>query len=282
MPIIRVEKREIKLRRPLVDIPEPEFRRGLAASPTFPWLPTRVSSEEVLPVIQTQSPIDGREIVEWMQLAAAEGAILDQACEDYNRLGSLLISSANDPYLPGMRLGDLSVKSITGSNVVSAGGATVMTPSGNFNVPMGGKALGVFPDILAWARLAWAGSVQWILSLLQWRDLASIPIDQRVRFANLSGAVAPQFFNVSSMFPPPVMVMHLGFTSNRSQKVGICGRSQGDYTSQLFSDTLDVPAGESTLDYVLIGGLPINSFVLHMQPEDGSETILDSLSVTPP
>jgi len=282
MPIIRTEKREIKLKRPLAEISAAEFKRDLAQSPTFPWTPTSVSSEETLSIIQSEAPVDGREIVAWMQLSASEAAVLDGCAEDYNRLGSILSWAANDPYIPGIRVGDLRVTSINGASVQRARGCTIVTPRGNFNCPLPGKATGIFSDILAWARLAWAGSVQWILSLLQWRDLASTPIDQRVRFANLGGAVAPQFFNVSSMFPPPVMVMHFGFTSNRGQKVTLVGRSSGDYTKQIFSDAVDIPAGESTFDYVLIGGLPINSFVLHIQPEDNKACILDSLTVTPP
>ena len=282
MSIIRTEKREVKLKRPLVDIPESEFRRGLAQSTLFPWLPTAVSSKEVLPSVQSEAPIDGKEIVEWMQLATAEGAILDGACEDYNRLGSQLLSGSNDAYIPGLRVGDLRGSSVIGSTVVRQGYGTVITPRGNFNVPVGGSATGIFSDILAWARLKWAGAVQWLLSLLHWRDLASTPINERVRFPNLDGAVAPQFFKVGCMFPPPAMMMHIGFTSDRDQRIALVGRSPGNYTNQVFSDTIDIPAGQSTMDYLLIGGLPISAFVLHIQPQDNTNTILDSLGVTPP
>lgn len=290
MPIIRVQKMEVKLRRPFAEISRPEFLKGLAKSPTFPWLKTEetVSSEELLPAIQSAAPVDGSEIVEWMQLAASEGALLDAVCGDYNRLGSLLLSTSSDPYVPGVRLGDLGVQSVTGTDVGNWGGVSVVTPRGKFSLPAGGKATGIFPDILAWAANTWCGYMQWLLSLLQWKDLASTPIDQRVRFAALKNIytsniqVAPQFFIVKSMLPPPAIMMTVGFTSNRAQKVGFQMRSTGDYTSVLGSDTLEIPAGESEINYFLLGFPFVEAFVAHFQPEDNSEIILDSLTVTPP
>jgi len=281
MPV-RIERVEVRLKRPLIDIPEVEFKRGLARPPSFPWLPAEIASEKLLPSIQSEAPVDGEEVVSWMQLSAAEAGILDALVEDYNRLGSQLISDSGDPYIPGVRCGDLRVPSVLGSTVLDRGYGTVVTPRGSFNCPVGGKATGIFSDILAWARLTWAGAIQWCLSLLQWKDLASTPVSQRVRFPSLDRAVGPLFFRVRTTIPVPVAMMSIGLTSNASQTMSFWMRSDADYTSVLSSGTFDLPAGESAIDYVIFGFPFVEPFVLHLQPGDNTETVLDSLTVTPP
>lgn len=281
MPILRVEKREVKLGRRIEMISPTEFKRGLANPPIFPWLRASIRSAEILPEVTSRVPIDCREVVEWMQIATAEYAILDGTCEDYNRLGSSLFSNSGDAYSPGVSAGNLRGLSAKGSTVRSQGYGTVVTPKGNFNVPVGGKATGIFSDILGWGAVNHAAPVQWTLSLLQWKELASTPIDNRVRFANLNSLVAPQFFTVGSSFPAPVNIMSLGFTSGKDQKIAMSMRDTGDYTQVISSDELEIPAGESSMDYFILGFPFVENFVLHLQPEDNTETVLDSLTVTP-
>jgi len=127
MPIVRLEKMEVRQRRPLSEISAFEFKRGLVAPPRFPWLRAEVASSELLPTVQERAPVDGREIVSWMQVAAAEGALLEGTCGDYNRLGSLLLSDSGDPYIPGVAVGDLTARSMTGDEVRRTGRGIVMT-----------------------------------------------------------------------------------------------------------------------------------------------------------
>jgi len=281
MPILRVEKKEVKSGRRIEMISPAEFKRGLANPRIFPWLRASIRSAEILPEVKSRVPIDGREVVEWMQIAAAEAAVLDGTCEDYNRLGSSLLSGSGDGYIPGVSVGNLRGTSVAGSTVISQRYGTVATPRGNFNVPVGGKATGIFSDILGWGALSYAAPVQWSLSLLQWKELASTPINNRVRFANLNGLVAPQFFTVGSSLPAPVNIMTLGFTSDKDQKIGMTMRNIGDYTQVLSSDELEIPAGESSMDYFIFGIPFVENFVLQLQPEDNTDAVLDSLSVTP-
>jgi len=287
MPILRVEKREVKLKRPFAEIPEVEFRKGLVLAPTFTWLPKpAIEGKTVLAEVQAQAPVDGREIVPWMQEAAAYNAAFEGMCEDYVRAGSMLVSLVGDGLIPsvGVGSGTHSAKftSVNAETVGGQGGAYFTASGQRFFCPEGGKLTAITKDFLAWAAIPGVYAWQWIAALLAWLDLANSPISERIRFASCNGLTAPNFVVVGSTFPPPAMVMHLGFTSNRSQKVAIVGRSRGDYTKELFSDSLDIPAGESTMDYFILSGLPLDAFVLHLQPQDGSETILDSLSTTPP
>lgn len=273
---LSIQSRSVKRISDKVDI-----LSRLAVAPTFPWLPKAVKSEDILPTIKETAPVDGREIVDWMQRAAAEAAVLDGTCEDYNRLGSLLIYAATDPYLPGIRCGDLTVRSISGASVQAAGGTTIMTPRGNFNVALPGKATGIFSDILAWARLSWAGSIQWLLSLLQWKDLAKTPINSQVRFVNLGGAVAPHFATVSPRVPAPLVMMRIGMTTDTPQSIEVKGRSLSDYTGVLFSDKFDIDSGESETLYGVLGFPFVGDFLLEMQPQDNTQTVLDYIETIP-
>lgn len=258
-----------------------ELKKGLALSPTLPWLPKAIVSDEILPNVKEAAPVDGTDIVPWMQEAAAEGAILDGACEEYNRLGSQLLSRSGDPYIPGVRVGDIRGESTPGYSVRRQGYGTVITPRGNFNVLDGGKATGIFSDILAWARCRAGWGVQWLLSLLQWRELAKTPITDRIRFANLGGFVAPNFLTVSPKLPTPLVVMRMGITSDKPQTIGIKGRSLTDYTGVLFEDSFPIDSGESETIYNILGFPFVGDFLLEIQPEDNSQTILDYIETTP-
>lgn len=261
--------------------PRIDLKRGLAKPPTLPWLPVAISSEEILPKVKEAAPVNGIDIVEWMQLAASEGAILDGACEEYNRAGSQLLSSSGDPYIPGVKVGNLKGESITGSRVKSQGYGTVITPRGNFNVPDEGKATGIFSDLLAWATCKGRWSIQWLLSLLQWKDLARTPIDDRIRFANLGGLVAPNFVTVSPRIPAPLVMMRIGMTSDKPQTVAIKGRGLTDYTGVLFEDSFPVDSGESETTYNILGFPFTADFLLELQPRDGTQTILDYIETIP-
>jgi len=288
MPIIRVQKVEVKLKRPLAQISPPEFRRRLLKSPTFDWLPVAIEGNEIVPEVNTQAPIDGVEIVKWMQEAAAYNAVLDAMAEEYSRAGSFFSSRVGDGLIPGVGIGSGSkavrFSSVVATTVAGQHGAYFNLGTQRFFCPEYGKAIAALKDVLAWAAIPGRYAIQWVAALMRWlRDeLASVPINDRIRFGNLGNLVAPNFFVVRSQLPPPAMVMSIGLTSNRNQKVAIQMRSYNDFTNVFSSDAIDVPAGESTTDYFILGVPFVEPFVLEMQPEDGTSTVLDSLTVTPP
>jgi len=276
---IRLEKIELKR-------PEFDLKRGLSISPTLRWLPIRVNSAKLFEPLRENAPVDGREIVEWMHYAAADNAVFEGFGEEYKVCstvaGGSVISQSGDPYIPGVRVGNLRAESIRGSTVGSRGYGTVRTPYGTFNVPVGGKTLYAFKDLLAWAALPWVGSMQWSLTLLQWTKLARAPITGRVRFPSSHGRVAPNFFEISPRIPAPMCVMRIGLTSDKPQTIRMRGRgTKGSYHNVLFEDSFKIESGESEILYYVTGFPFVGAFTLELGPQDGTETVLDYLEVYP-
>lgn len=271
------ELQSVKLKTPTFDL-----KRNLLKSPTLPWIPVSVDSRIAMETIRSEAPIDGTDIVHWMHVAAADNAVFGGMCEEYNRLGSVLLSGSGDGYIPGVSVGNLSVTSVQGSTVRSQGYGTVVTPRGNFNVPTRGKSTFAVSDILAWGALPDPGTgIQWVMSILQWRDLASLPVTDRVRFAGSSGMVAPNFFSVSPL-PVPLTTLRMGLTSDKPQTMVIMGRgTSGAFQDVLFEDKFDIEAGESEVLYHLMGFPAVPSFTLGLQPSDGTSTIADYIETIP-
>ena len=215
--------------------------------------------------------------------AAADNAVFDGMCEDYNRLGSQLLSGSGDAYIPGVRVGDIRGESVDGGTVRARGYGTVITPVGSFNVPVRGKATFARGDILAWAALPDPGTgVQWLLTLLQWRDLARAPIFERVRFASSSGLVAPNFFSIPASFTP-IRTLRIGITSDKPQTITVrCRGTKGEFENILAEDSLRIDAGESEVIYNVIGVPFVRAFTLELAPSDNTQTILDYIDMIPP
>lgn len=274
-----IKVQTVKLRRPGFDLVS-----GLAKSPTLPWVPVAVNSAAALESVRREAPVDGREVVEWMLWAASDRAVFEGMCEEYNSLGSELLSGSGDPYIPGVRVGDLRGVSVTGRTVMSRGYGEVWTPRGKFKVRVGGKALYANRDILAWAALPWCKLIQWVLTLLQWRSLATLPVRRRVRFASSHGMVAPNFFSYTPRaVPPPVLTLRIGLTSDKPQTVAIKGRgTKGSYHQVLFEDKVSIDKGESEIIFNVFGAPWVQPFTLEIQPQDGTQTVLDYIEVFPP
>jgi hypothetical protein len=267
-----------------VSLKKPEFdlKSKLMKPSLLPWAPVEIDSSLALPAIAEAAPL-APDVVEWMHQAAADIAVFDAMCEDYNRLGSQLLSTSGDGYIPGVKVGDIRGESVSGSTVRSRGYGTVITPQGNFNVPTRGKSTFAKGDILAWAALPDPGTgVQWVLTLLQWKDLATAPIKERVRFGSSSGLVAPNFFSIPTTLAP-VRTLKIGLTSDKPQTVVIRGRgTKGAYENILFEDKFDIDAGESEVIYNVMGIPFVSTFSLELAPSDKTQTILDYIEIFPP
>ncbi|MEM2196333.1 MAG: hypothetical protein QW290_04580 [Sulfolobales archaeon] len=267
---------EVRLKRPEFDL-----STGLKTSTLLPWAPTAIDSSLIRPRIAEIVPLSS-EVTEWMHWAAADMVTFDAMAEEYNRIGSQLLTNSGDAYIPGVRCGDLSGESDIGWRVRSRGYGTVRTPEGSFNVPVGGKATFAKGNILGWAALPHAYDIQWVLTLLQWRDLASAPVRSRVRFASSNGLVAPNFFLIPKTLTP-VRTLMIGITSNKPQKITIRGRgTEGSYERVLFEDSLNVDAGESEI-ICNVSSFPfVPAFTLEIQPSDNTQTVLDYIEILPP
>jgi hypothetical protein len=217
-----------------------------------------------------------------MQIAAADNAVFEAMAEEYNRLGSNLVSGSGDAYIPGVRVGDLTGVSEVGSVVMARGYGIVRTPVGDFRVPVQGKTTIAKGDVLGWAAIPYRGSYQYVLTLLQWRELAVSPVRDRVRFASSNGLVAPIFVLVSPRLPFPAVLLKIGLTSNKEQTVIIRGRgTKGNYEQVLFEDSFKISAGKSETLYNIFGFPVVQQFVLELQPSDNTETVLDYLEALP-
>ena len=278
----------LQIRLQKVELKRPEFdlEKGLAVSPTLNWLPVSVNSADLIEPLQREAAIDGREVVEWMHIAAADNAVFDAFGEEYRvcsaTAGGTIRSTSGDGYIPGVRVGNIRAQSIRGSVVRSRGYTNVYTPRGSFRVPVGGKALFAKGDILAWAALPYAEHVQYVITLVQWTNLAKAPISKRVRFPSSHGKVAPNFFLISTRIPSPICFMKIRLTSNKAQTIQIRGRgTKGNYHNILFEDSFKIDKGESETIYYVTGFPFVSEFTLELAPEDNTKTVLDYLEVYP-
>ncbi|MEM1750717.1 MAG: hypothetical protein QW088_07365, partial [Desulfurococcaceae archaeon] len=188
---IAVRLQSVNLISPVFDI-----KRGLVRPSLFPWAPIEIDSSKAMIRVAEVAPL-AHDVVQWMHVATSDLIVFNGMEEEYNRLGSELLSASGDGYIPGVRCGDIRAESVSGYTVRSRGYGTVITPEGSFNVPARGKATFAKGNVLAWAALPDPGTgIQWTITLLQWRDLAKAPVRDRVRFGSSQGLVAPNFFTI--------------------------------------------------------------------------------------
>jgi hypothetical protein len=278
-PRIRVEFKGVTLKSPEVDL-----QTGLMKPKTLFWVRNVIDSRKACEQIATEVPSDGTEVVPWMHQAAADLAVFEAMAEEYHRAGSGLLYASGDAYIPGVRVGSLIAKSELGSVVSQRGYGIVSTRYGDFRVPRGGKVTIATKDLLAWAALPIAYSVQWLLTLLQWTDLAKAPISERIRFGSSHGLVAPNFFKVGPRAPLPFNIMKIGVTTNKAQTMKIKGRGLpggGSVDEVLFEDEIELDEGQNEFIYYYWGFPVAPTITLELQPEDNTETVLDYIDLIP-
>jgi len=263
--------------------PKVDLLSGLARPLTLAWIANVIDSSMAREQISRDVPVDGVEVVEWMPWAAADNAVLEAMEIEYNRLGSQVVTGSGDAYIPGVRVGDLRGESVSGYTVSSRGYGVVITPYGSYNVPVNGKTTIAIRDLLAWATIPWTGGIQWVLSLIQWRDLATLPVRQRVRFASSNGLVAPQFFSFVSRLPLPLVTFRIRITSDKEQEIVLRGRgTRGSYETVLYETKFNVEAGENEVVINIVGIPFVQSHTVEIQPSDHVQTVLDYIDVFPP
>jgi hypothetical protein len=275
MSITRVD---VKLVSPKVDL-----LSGLARPLTLAWVANAIDSSVAREQISRDVPVDGVEVVEWMHYSASDNAVLEAMEIEYNRLGSQVLTGSGDANIPGVRVGDLRGESVSGYTVSSRGYGVVLTPYGDYRVPVGGKTTIATRDLLAWATIPWAGGVQWVLTLIQWRDLATLPVRQRVRFVSSNGLVAPQFFLYAARLPLPLVTFRMRITSDREQEIVLRGRgTRGSYETVIYETKFKVESGENEVLCNIVGIPFVQSHTVEIQPSDNTQTVLDSFEVFPP
>jgi len=224
-----------------------EFRleRGLMRSPYKPTFRPVLDPADILNSIRAEAPVDGREIVEWMQIS------------------------------------DIKFNSETGSRIRTRGFAIATTPRGSFNVPSLGKNPGVFRDLISWGSISYVGTVQWIGSLLKWKSLAETPIRQTVGFyRDYRGNSAPNFFVQRPTRPALTVRARQRFSTDEDQTLTINFRDPTNYTRVVGSRSVDIARGESEVTYTVSAFPYVPPTIAEIQPEDDTQTKLEEFVVT--
>lgn len=259
-----------------------ELVRGLRHPPILDWAPTMINSRDVLPTIQEMAPL-AVDIVEWMQLATAERAVFKGAAEDYARAGSAIAIASDDAYIPGASTTGIYAISTNGVNMRSQGFGQASIGGQLFNVPPNGKTTIVGTNFLAWASIPDPGAgtaYQWVMTLMNWLELARAPITEKIRFASSDGLTAPHFFMISTL-PTPIQQLIIGIQSNKAQQLLMKGRYTGNFTTKIFELPIDVPEGESNITLFVKGFPIVPPYALELQPEDNTLTTLTMLTTRP-
>jgi len=281
--LARLELRDIRVKTLRA---EPDFT-GLLRPSFAPTFPVALDPREYLDRIRTEAPTDGAEIVEWMQGAFVDNAILDCRINEYNRLGSQVIGTSNDAYIPAVVVEDCNFRSELGRDIGSRGYGILQTPRGNFNVDAGGKAKGIASDLLTWGAIPWVGSMQWTGTLMKWKSLANTPITSTIGFptsinpttrAFLSG---PQFVVMNPSRPALRVAVTQVFSVSEAQRLNIVYRDPNDYTRVLAQDWIDLPAGQNQVNYTIVSFPYVPPTVHDMQPEDNKIIALNQFTTSP-
>lgn len=258
-----------------------EFRPKLIASPLLPKLPPALNPRDYEETIRLEAPVDGTEVVEWMQISAADYATMLARMAEYNRLGSEMQGASGDAYIPGVAVSEVAFTRDLGSNVRGRGYTRVATPRGSFNVASLGKGNGIFPDLLSWGSLSYVGSVQTAANLLRWRSLAETPIRESVGFyRDIRGNAAPNFFVQRPTTPRLSVRVRQVFSSDGDQTLGISFRSPTNYSSEVGTKSVAIAGGQNETTYTVSAFPFVPPVVSMIQPQDGRQTTLDSYEVT--
>ena len=266
--------------RASVRVAGPYTEEGLGRPLESPDAPSTMDWDTIISWSREIAPIEDPSIVEWMYSAHAANVVISARMEEYKRLGSSLVGASDDPFIPGLKVEDLRFRSELGREVAGRGYAILETPRGSVNVPVPGKATAVFSDLIAWGAVLEAFLVQWTGVILKWRELATNP-SNRIAFPSFRGLVAPQFFVHSSSIPAPVNIARFSISTNRAQTIIFRARNINDYTDVMFEDRIGLAEGQNVVELPIFGFPVVPAFVVEIQPEDGTKTILDDYEVMP-
>jgi len=268
----------VKKISPIVDLVS-----GITLPKAFPWFTKPyVSSLEALEMIRSAVPVDGAEIVGWMQECAAINAALYGMMEDYNRLRprlspQALVVASGDPYIPGVAISnDFCFQSIKASEAVSRGNVILITPTGTITMPINSSQTIIGSNFLGWAVNTGFETIQWRGVLSQWQELASKPITEGVRCANVEGFVSPMFFDCPGGLVRNITTVTV--TSDKPQTLTFTGLAPYDYTVKMFEFNQPIEEGQTEITYRVYGLPRATHHILQITPENDTQTIIGSVT----
>lgn len=247
--------------------------QALKPSPLFPQFGKAVATEDVVQRIATGIPEDGTEIVAWMHVDTATKVVNTAREEEYN-VHSQFVTSSGDPNIPGVRTRSMSFRRIDGYTYNRQGYATVVSPAGSLNVPRLSLRPIIGNDFLGWAYAGTGYWCQWHGVLGEFTRLAD-RITQAVGFPNLFGRVAPFFVLQQPDRQTERARVRMIFNSDKPQRVRITFRDPNNYRRVIDEGWIDIPAGQSTVEYYVASYPAVPPVVNHMQPADGTRSVLN-------
>jgi len=251
---------------------------GLLRSKIFSDLKATLSFADVLNYIKGRAPIDGTEIVDWMQETGAVKALLDQRLAEYNR-HSQLVADTGDGKYPAVYVEDMRYKTETGYTVYDRGYAIAQTPIGNVNVNNYSHRTIIGRDFIGWGGVRARRHYQWPGILAKWKSLARTPITSTIGFLEWFDQVAPNFFVQNPPNKTETIYCRQVISSSASQTAIIRFRDPMDYTRVLDEAKVQLDAGTFNLEYLIASYPAVPPVVIEIAPQKPSA--LNSFVVQP-
>lgn len=251
----------------------------LLDSPLFPDISKEFRADNLVEEFREMAPSDGVEMVDWMHQSAAETAVLTGWAEEYNR-NSLVNVDAGDPTAPHDLIGvpDINFDPTPGRQV-NGSSATMRLPNRNVQIPDGTGQLVVDEDLIGAGSVKADKSYQWNGKVAQFRELAKTPIEEPVRFPELSNFNLPNVFDQAPPGSAEAAKVTFNLSSNTNQDVRIAFRNPNDYTQRVAEQTVNVPEGTSQVEFELASSPEVPPLVTEMEALGGGVQSIESYSL---
>jgi len=252
-------------------------RMDLEPSPLFPHFGKVLDTEDVIKKIQQEAPVDGEEIVEWMHDATAANVVLTARMVEYNK-HSQVETRSGDANIPGVRTRSMAFVRTSGYTYSRRGRATVVSPAGRITVRRDELRPVIGKDFLGWAYAGAPYGIQWHGALGEFIRLAN-RITRSVGFPSFRGRVAPFFVLQQPGRKTKRARVRFVVSSSRRQRVKITFRDPNNYTRVVDEGYVEIPAGRSTVEFVVASYPSVPPVVDQMQPSNYTRTVLHSFEV---
>lgn len=267
---IDFEVERISSRRPI---------QNLLNSPLFPDISKEFRSDSLVEEFREKAPSDEVEMVDWMHQSAADAAVLTGWAREYNR-NSLVHVDSGDPTAPHDLIGvqDLNFDPTPGREVNNST-ATMRTPNREVDIEDGSGKLVADEDLIGAGSVKADDSFQWNGKIAQFKELGKTPIEEPVRFPELSGFNLPNVFDQAPPEGSENARVKFNLSSNSDQQVRIAFRNPNDYTERVAEETVDVPEGTSKVEFEIASSPEVPPLVAEMEAIDGGVQSIESYKI---
>lgn len=242
--------------------------------------PITLDTSELNEWARTTTPVeDEPDVTDWMVPAKAQISHLKARAREYDRAGSSMTVAAGDPYMPGVNNGQLAFKSERGDTVSERGTAEIITGGDKFDLEVPGSRPIVGKNLLGWGVGSNLQDKQWVGGLLSVEEITANP-DSPIAFPTIEGETGPLFVGHVPSRPAILNRTSVGIMSSEPQTLEFKFRDTSDYTNEVRSFSQDIPKGQSTVSFRMLG-LGIEPMVADIRTENGTKAVLTDYSVFP-